>query len=91
MSPNVGNTSIASGEYHDAIIKACTKWGVPVLDLSKDVPPFGLFSATHTMQDVVDAYTADTTGTGHGDGWHPNEAGYRKYYVPKIEAWMKTL
>lgn len=28
---------------------------------------------------------------GIGDGWHPNEEGYKKYYCDKIEAWLKTL
>ena len=93
MNPAWGNPDLATGVFYDAILKACTKWGVPVLDLTKEVPPFNGFaySGNADLIAVADAYTADTAETGHGDGWHPNEAGYKKYYCDKIEAWLKTL
>lgn len=74
-------------DYYNAVIACCKKWGVPVLDLSTEIPPFNFFptsgdSPLHTMRET---YTAS------GDGWHPTEAGYRKYYVDKITAWLKAL
>lgn len=55
------------------------KWGVPYLDLQEQMPPLNLIPA------LKETYTAN------GDGWHPNELGYTKYYCDKIEAWLKTL
>lgn len=78
----------ATGEdnYYWAAKKCCEKWGVPFLDLSVACPPFGLIFPSNTeMYPLREAYTHNA------DGWHPNEEGYKKYYVPKIEAWLKTL
>ena len=74
----------ADNGYYNAIVKCLTKWGVPLLDLSKEIPPFAFF-------DSGDLATLKTSYTLNGDGWHPNEAGYKKYYCDKIEAWLKTL
>lgn len=71
-----------NGEYYNAIIECLTKYGIPCLDLSKLVPPFGISGFDATMRNEY---------THNGDGWHPNELCYRKYYVPKIESWLKTL
>lgn len=86
-----GGMQIANKKY-TAIIECCNKWGIPYLDLAKNCVPFGLFEKDwgNELSALRNTYTADD-GTGHGDGWHPNAEGYKKYYVPKIEAWMKTL
>ena len=60
-------------------IKICEKWGIPYIDLNTQVPPL------KDIQSLRDVYTSNA------DGWHPNELGYKTYYVPKIETWMKTL
>lgn len=61
------------------VVQACKKWGIPFLDLNAETAPLGYISALKV------AYTYN------GDGWHPNRDGYLKYYVPQIEAWLKTL
>lgn len=71
------NTSESS--FYMIAKKACEKWGIPYIDLNSEAPPLGYISSLRT------AYT------NQGDGYHPNEAGYRAYYVPKITAWLKTL
>jgi lysophospholipase L1-like esterase len=76
-------------QYYDAAKMACEKWGVPFLDLNTSVPPLGFFTASSSVSDELKALTAQYTL--NGDGWHPNKEGYLKYYVPKIEAWLKTL
>ena len=81
----VGNDPETS--YYWAAKKCCEKWGVPFLDLNMTVPPFVYFKGS--VSEELDALR--TTYTKDGDGWHPNEEGYKKYYVPKIEAWLKTL
>lgn len=60
-------------------MKECLKkWGIPYLDLSEECVQL-------RNRDELRIYTAN------GDGWHPTEEGYRLFYVPKIEAWLKTL
>ena len=76
--------------YH-AAIKCCKKWGIPVCDLNISCPPFGYLRSNPDTVFIPNIYTEDTSTEGVGDGWHPNEQGYLKYYVPKIEAWLKTL
>lgn len=62
----------------------CEKWGVPFCDLNSTVPPFNYLSNSE-ISEVNSMYT------NNGDGWHPNEAGYKKYYCDKIEAFMLSL
>lgn len=73
------NTTNPSIDYYNVAIACCKKWGVPVCDLNINCPPLGY------IDDLKTAYTYNS------DGWHPNENGYRKYYVPYITAWLKTL
>ena len=86
-----GGMQITNAIY-TAIIECCNKWGIPYLDLAKNCVPFGLFEKDwgNDLSSLRNTYTADD-GTGYGDGWHPNEECYKKYYSPKIEAWLKTL
>lgn len=69
----------AGGSYYDTLLSVLSKWGIPVLDLTLLAPPLNGVLSLKTK------YTAN------GDGWHPNEDGYRKFYVDKIAAWMATL
>ena len=74
-----------------ATVNACKKWGIPYIDLNVEAPPFGLLSDGNYIKDH---YTKPSTEVGreqYGDGWHPNEEGYKKYYVPKITAWLRSL
>lgn len=63
--------------YYYAAKECCKKWGVPVCDLNTLVPPLSLIDSLKT------AYIASSV--------HPNETGYRRYYVPKIIAFMERL
>jgi lysophospholipase L1-like esterase len=72
----------AGGERYEAALAACKKWGIPVCDLSTSCPPFGCMSSDNPLR---------VTYTTNGDGYHPTDEGYKKYYCDKIEAWMKTL
>lgn len=65
-------------QFRPGMKKALEKWGVPYLDLSEQC-------AQLRNIDALRVYTANS------DGWHPTEEGYRLFYVPKIEAWLKTL
>lgn len=72
--------SRTTGSYYNIAKAACEKWGIPYCDLNTQAPPLGHITA------LAQAYTVNG-----GDGIHPNEDGYRLFYVPKITAWMKTL
>lgn len=74
-----------NGNYYNAIVESAEKWGIKVLDLTKSVPPFNAFRNDATYDLIREEYT------NNGDGWHPTEECYRKYYVPQIEAFLKTL
>lgn len=58
--------------YRTAIIATCGKYGVPVVDIFASTPDF------YFLTEFPERYTANA------DGWHPNEDGYRVFYVPQI-------
>ena len=72
------DSSNGSNYYHIAKT-ILEKWGVPYLDLNVECPAIGYISSLKSV------YTKD------GDGWHPNEDGYKTYYVPRIISWLNTL
>lgn len=74
----IANFDSPNGAYRNMAISALEKWGIPYCDLNVSVPPLGY------IDDLKSTYTA-------GDGIHPNEAGYRTFYVPKIVAFMQTM
>lgn len=78
-APDDYNTLHQNTGYYEAAINICKKWGIPVCNLTINCP------SLYENDSLKQMYTTNA------DGWHPNEEGYRKYYVPKIEAWMKTL
>ena len=83
---NYRSINESSTSYFYAAKKCCEKWGVPFLDLNSTVPPFGFLPKTSS-----ELYSIREKYTYNADGLHPNEDGYRKYYVPKITEWLKTL
>lgn len=83
-----------SVNYYLAAKKCCEKWGIPFLDLTKSVPPLGdAFAKAEPLLSMKRNYTVVNASLGYpnGDGIHPTKAGYELFYVPKIEAWLKTL
>lgn len=74
-----GFSSDYPDNYYQAMKKCLEKWGVPYLDLNVKCPPLNY------IESLKAAYTISA------DGWHPNEAGYRAYYVPKIVSWLESL
>lgn len=87
MATNYRITNDPATSYYWASRKCCEKWGVPFLDLNDKVPPFNFFPADGD----AGLYNLRTTYTKDGDGWHPNEEGYKKYYVDKIVSWLESL
>lgn len=72
------NCSKSENYYHKSI-KILEKWGVPYVDLNSKIPSLCF------IKSLRDLYTHNS------DGWHPNEEGYKKYYVDLIENFLKSL
>lgn len=58
--------------YMDRAVELCQKWSIILIDLRK-------LSGLNVYNDY-----AKTTYTNNGDGVHPNELGYVKYYIKPI-------
>lgn len=71
--------------YGDLAVDICKKWSIPFIDMYNEG---GL--NTHIPQ-MKRLYTLDTYNTGLGDGTHPNQEGYGKFYVPRIESKMRNV
>lgn len=72
------NSSKPKNYYHYAI-EILEKWGIPYVDLNTKCPPLNYINSLKTVY------------TNNGDGWHPNELGYKKYYCDKIEQFLISL
>ena len=70
--------SRTTGSYYNVAKACCEKWGIPYCDLNTCIPSLSY------IDDLKYTYTV-------GDGVHPNELGYRTFYVPRITAFMKSM
>ena len=69
--------------YFDTIKQICEKWSVPYLDL------FTKGRLNTNIEIMKNSYTSDWQGTP--DGLHPNEQGYKLFYVDQITEFLKTV
>ena len=72
-NPDTGVT-VNFTTMHDKSLEACAKWAIPVVDMYNEGGLNTNWAGYRT------AYTYQ------GDGTHPNEAGYKKFYIPRIKA-----
>ena len=59
-------------EYHDAMVTICEKYSIPYYDAFNESGLNG-WNAVHNANFFTD-----------GDGCHPTEEGYKRYYVPQL-------
>ena len=73
------------GDYADSIKQVCQKWGVGVADV--------LHSGMSTGNtDISNRYTYHYFGVyPDGDGVHPTEYAYEKFYLPQLNSAAKGL
>jgi Putative cell wall-binding domain len=64
--------------YGDKAIEICKKWRIPYVDLYSE----GELNTNNPTQRLM--YTVYKPELGTGDGTHPNQVGYEKFYVPMI-------
>lgn len=85
---NTATTTNANGntfrDYRDAMIEVCEKYSVPYYDAFNKS---GL-NGWNTVQSN-EYLTANSSGAG--DGTHPNEEGYKRYYVPQLLALFQSM
>lgn len=66
----------AQRDYGERAVEICRDYGITVADI------YGK-SGLDTFDPVLrDGYTCDSYGWGRGDATHPNEEGYRRFYLP---------
>ena len=71
--------------YWDRAKEVLEKWSIPYIDLSTKS---GCLPLNDTL---LNRYFFIPSGGTVGDGTHPNELGYKTFFVDQITAWMKTL
>ncbi len=64
-------------DYRNAMVGICNKYSIPYYDAFTESSLNGWNTAQNNA-----FLTANTDGTA--DGCHPNEEGYKKYYVPQL-------
>lgn len=69
--------------YHDRAKEVCEKWNMPVLDMRKRL------QIAMTAQNKSN-YTLNPN-TDQGDGVHPTESLYRKFYSPLVDQFFRLL
>ena len=63
--------------YHDSAVAICNKYSIPYYDAYNESGLNGWNTAQNNA-----FLTGNNTGTP--DGCHPNEEGYKRYYVPQL-------
>lgn len=75
FSPNgIGNTFT---EYRNAMVEVCEKYSIPYYDAFNES---GLNGRNTTLSELF----LNANAEGIADGCHPNEEGYKRYYVPQL-------
>lgn len=82
IKPNANGDTFQ--DYHDAMVAVCNKYSVPYYDAFLTS---GLNGWNTTQSNTF--LTANPTTTG--DGIHPNEEGYRRYYVPQMLSLFRSI
>jgi len=64
-------------QAREKMIGICEKYAIPYYDAFAD-------SGLNAYNDIQNNTFLTSNATGTGDGCHPNENGYKKYYVPQL-------
>ena len=70
--------------YHDAAVAICNKYSIPYYDAYNESGLNGWNTAQNNA-----FLTGNNTGTP--DGCHPNEDGYKRYYVPQLISLFESI
>lgn len=64
-------------DYHDAMVGICNKYSIPYYDAF-------LESGLNGWNEIQSNAFLTGNANGTADGCHPNEEGYKRYYVPQL-------
>jgi lysophospholipase L1-like esterase len=81
---NANDAGYTFKQAHDRVIEVCKKYSIPYFD-AFDNGGLNAYMSIHNQTYM----TSNTNGTP--DGCHPNEEGYRKYYVPQLIKLFESL
>ena len=71
-------------DLHDAIVSVCEKYSIPYFDAFNK-------SGLNGWNDAQKNAFLNANSTQTPDGTHPNENGYKKYYVPQLLELLNSL
>ena len=74
-SPNQNGDTVE--DYRNAMVAVCQKYSIPYYDAFNE-------SGLNGWNEVQNELYLNSNATGKGDGCHPNEEGYKRYYVPQL-------
>jgi lysophospholipase L1-like esterase len=81
---NVNSEGKTFKDYRDSMVAICEKYSIPYYDAFSES---GLNGWNSVQSDIY--MTAGTSDIG--DGTHPNELGYKRYYVPQLLALFRKI
>lgn len=71
-------------QAHDSMLGICKKYAIPVFDAFEE-------SGLNAYNSVQNTNFLTSNSSGTPDGCHPNEAGYKAFYVPQLIALFESL
>lgn len=80
--PNTAGYTFA--QEREKMIGICNKYGIPFYDAFAE-------SGLNAYNDIQNTTFLTSNSTGNPDGCHPNESGYRNYYVPQLTALLESV
>lgn len=81
---NANNAGYTFDEMREKMIGILNKYAIPYYDAY-------LYSGLNGYNSIQSTTFLTANSTGQGDGIHPNEAGYRRYYVPQLIDLFESL
>lgn len=81
---NANNAGYTFDQMREKMIGILNKYAIPYYDAY-------LYSGLNGYNSIQSTTFLTANSTGAGDGIHPNEAGYIRYYVPQLTALFNSL
>lgn len=81
---NPNNAGYTFDQMREKMIGILNKYAIPYYDAY-------LYSGLNGYNSIQSTTFLTANSSGQGDGIHPNEAGYRRYYVPQLISLFESL
>ena len=80
----VNSAGYTFAQEREKMIGICNKYAIPYYDAFTE-------SGLNAYNDIQNTNFLTSNSTGNPDGCHPNEAAYRRYYVPQLIALFESV